>query len=141
MYSKKSWGGDKDPLITVLFPKSENDADVVSLLIFEYTDEPYIGVRKDGKEDTDSDSDDDEYAVVSSSSRPTPLALQILAADITGAVARGPKLHLQTRRHQSRPLQNRRGIHNQQEPQRYRISVHPYPSRPALQGAPNHLRD
>lgn len=47
MYSKKAWGGSKDPAITIKFPKSDNDADTVSLVIFEYEDEKDLGLYPD----------------------------------------------------------------------------------------------
>ncbi|KAF8249537.1 hypothetical protein K440DRAFT_598437 [Wilcoxina mikolae CBS 423.85] len=43
MYSKKAWGGNLDPSITVRFTPTESHNDIISLIIFEYTDEPYIG--------------------------------------------------------------------------------------------------
>lgn len=45
MWSKKSWGGDVDPFIQVLF-KSRPDAkteEIVSLLIFEWEDGEFLG--------------------------------------------------------------------------------------------------
>ena len=43
MYSKKAWGGNIDPQITLRFTPSTNAADVASVIIFEYEDEPYVG--------------------------------------------------------------------------------------------------
>ncbi|KAL7270901.1 Membrane protein ptm1 [Rhizina undulata] len=43
MYSKNTWGGNKDPAITVKFLPSENKDDVVSLVIFEFSDEEFLG--------------------------------------------------------------------------------------------------
>ncbi|ORY63535.1 lung seven transmembrane receptor domain-containing protein [Pseudomassariella vexata] len=48
MYSKNAWGGPVDPFIQVVFPNVtiQGDADpIVSLVIFEWKDEDYIGVR------------------------------------------------------------------------------------------------
>lgn len=42
MYSRSSWGGSVDPAITVVLKPADQDA-IVSLIIFEYTDEPYLG--------------------------------------------------------------------------------------------------
>ena len=46
MYSRKSWGGSVDPFILTKFFKvtPEDDSDpIVSLIIFEWEDEPFIG--------------------------------------------------------------------------------------------------
>lgn len=43
MYSKKAWGGNVDPEITVRFEPSTNAGDQVSLVIFEFEDEPFLG--------------------------------------------------------------------------------------------------
>jgi hypothetical protein len=44
MYSKKSWGGNVDPYIDVLFVKDEAaGAATVSLVIFEYRDKALLG--------------------------------------------------------------------------------------------------
>ncbi|KAL4930822.1 putative integral membrane protein (Ptm1) [Aspergillus undulatus] len=48
MYSRKAWGGNTDPLILTKFAKSTpaDDSDpLVSLVIFEWSDEPLIGRR------------------------------------------------------------------------------------------------
>ncbi|KAI0023249.1 lung seven transmembrane receptor-domain-containing protein [Xylariomycetidae sp. FL0641] len=51
MYSKSSWGGPVDPFILTVFPNktdSQGDEDpIVSLVIFEWRDEPLIGVYPD----------------------------------------------------------------------------------------------
>lgn len=50
MYSKNTWGGPVDPFILVDFPQSLNAAadteedPIVSLVIFEWKDEDFIGV-------------------------------------------------------------------------------------------------
>ena len=47
MYSRKAWGGDTDPFILTTFPKFEGEGDedpIVSLVIFEWRDEEYVGV-------------------------------------------------------------------------------------------------
>ena len=46
MYSRKSWGGAIDPFILTKFEKQSPDGDkdpVVSLVIFEWNDEGYVG--------------------------------------------------------------------------------------------------
>lgn len=48
MYSRKAWGGNTDPFILTKFAKLPTDGDfdpIVSLLIFEWSDEPLIGRR------------------------------------------------------------------------------------------------
>lgn len=53
MWSKKSWGGTINPFIEVTFKKQPDTAtdEIVSLLIFEWGDEEYIGMpRKDTNE-------------------------------------------------------------------------------------------
>ncbi|KAL5343071.1 lung seven transmembrane receptor-domain-containing protein [Aspergillus crustosus] len=48
MYSRKAWGGNTDPFILTKFAKSTTTEDsdpLVSLVIFEWTDEPLIGRR------------------------------------------------------------------------------------------------
>lgn len=48
MYSRKAWGGNTDPFILTKFAKLPTDGDfdpIVSLLIFEWNDEPLIGRR------------------------------------------------------------------------------------------------
>ncbi len=48
MYSQNSWGGPVDPFILVRFDKYQGPADpVVSLVIFEWKDEDFIGVFPD----------------------------------------------------------------------------------------------
>lgn len=50
MYSKAAWGGPVDPYISIVFPKPEvpDDQDpTVSIVIFEWKDEPLVGVQKD----------------------------------------------------------------------------------------------
>jgi hypothetical protein len=52
MYSKSSWGGPVDPFILVKFTdvgKDQGDDPVVSLLIFDWMDEDYIGVVPEGR--------------------------------------------------------------------------------------------
>lgn len=47
MYSKSAWGGDEDPFILTTFIKAdpESEADPqVSLVIFEWRDEDFVGV-------------------------------------------------------------------------------------------------
>jgi hypothetical protein len=47
MYSKKSWGGPVDPYIRVKFTdvgKDQGDDPIVSLLIFDWMDQDYIGI-------------------------------------------------------------------------------------------------
>jgi hypothetical protein len=57
MYSKSAWGGPTDPFILTVFPNVtiEGDADpIVSLIIFEWRDEQFIGVpRNDGTRQKD----------------------------------------------------------------------------------------
>jgi hypothetical protein len=44
MYGKSSWGGDVVPYIQAVFERYEGEADpIVSLIIFEWRDEDYIG--------------------------------------------------------------------------------------------------
>ncbi|KAK5137269.1 hypothetical protein LTR08_000239 [Meristemomyces frigidus] len=45
MYSRKSWGGNVDPFILTKFIKPDNVTDdpVVSLVVFEWRDKPFIG--------------------------------------------------------------------------------------------------
>ena len=43
MYNKAAWGGRIEPGITVRFTPSESHDDIVSLVIFEFEDEPYLG--------------------------------------------------------------------------------------------------
>ncbi|KAA8914869.1 lung seven transmembrane receptor-domain-containing protein [Sphaerosporella brunnea] len=43
MYSKSSWGGTVDPGITVRLTPTESHNDIVSLVIFEFEDEPFLG--------------------------------------------------------------------------------------------------
>lgn len=49
MYSRKSWGGDVDPFILVKFIKPddiiEEEDPIISLVIFEWTDRPFIGAE------------------------------------------------------------------------------------------------
>lgn len=49
MYSRSAWGGNTDPFILTKFAKSsvadENSDPRVSLVIFEWSDEPLIGRR------------------------------------------------------------------------------------------------
>lgn len=47
MYSRKSWGGSIDPFISVTFePRTEEDQDpIVSMVIFEWRDERFVGIR------------------------------------------------------------------------------------------------
>lgn len=50
MYSKTAWGGPVDPFIQIKFLREpvEGDADpVVSLVLFEWRDQNYIGVSND----------------------------------------------------------------------------------------------
>ena len=47
MYSKSAWGGPVDPFILVAFPNKAVDKDsdpIVSLVIFEWKDEPLVGI-------------------------------------------------------------------------------------------------
>lgn len=45
MYARKTWGGPVDPFILLKFDKYEGEADAtVSLVIFEWKDEKFIGV-------------------------------------------------------------------------------------------------
>ena len=51
MYSRKSWGGSVDPFILTKFMKDvkEEEGDpLVSMVIFEWQDEPLIGRYMDG---------------------------------------------------------------------------------------------
>lgn len=51
MYSKSSWGGPVDPFILVKFTdvgKDHGEDPIVSLIIFDWIDEDYIGVESDG---------------------------------------------------------------------------------------------
>ena len=47
MYSRKAWGGDTDPFVLTKFvkttPKGDEDP-VVSLVIYEWRDEDFVGV-------------------------------------------------------------------------------------------------
>lgn len=43
MYNKKAWGGNLDPAITVKFSPHHDDDHVVSLIIFEFRDEGFLG--------------------------------------------------------------------------------------------------
>ncbi|ERS96988.1 uncharacterized protein SPSK_02343 [Sporothrix schenckii 1099-18] len=48
MYSRSSWGGAVDPFILVKFDSYDGPVDpIVSLLIFEWRDEPFIGDQPD----------------------------------------------------------------------------------------------
>lgn len=48
MYSRNSWGGAVDPFILVKFDKYDGPVDpIISLLIFEWKDEPFIGTQPD----------------------------------------------------------------------------------------------
>ncbi|KAH8653518.1 lung seven transmembrane receptor-domain-containing protein [Xylariales sp. PMI_506] len=50
MYSKAAWGGPVDPYIQVVFPAQSIDGEtdpVVSLVIFEWKDEEYVGIQKE----------------------------------------------------------------------------------------------
>lgn len=49
MYSKNSWGGNREPKITVRLTPSANRGDIVSLAIFEYRDEDRLGIPTPGK--------------------------------------------------------------------------------------------
>ena len=42
MYTKKAWGGNVDPAITIKFTPHEEDHSI-SLIIFEWNDEEYLG--------------------------------------------------------------------------------------------------
>lgn len=42
MYSRKAWGGNVDPAITVKFAPHHDDH-TISLIIFEFKDDPLIG--------------------------------------------------------------------------------------------------
>jgi len=45
MYSKKSWGGSVEPAIQIVLEKrGKGDRDMVSLVVFEYLDEEFLGV-------------------------------------------------------------------------------------------------
>jgi hypothetical protein len=45
MYSRNSWGGPVDPFISVLFTNNtKSEAGIVSVVIFEWKDEPFIGI-------------------------------------------------------------------------------------------------
>ncbi|KAK6834250.1 hypothetical protein PG987_008944 [Apiospora arundinis] len=51
MYDKKAWGGPTDPFILTKFlgDPIEGDADpIVSLVVFEWKDEKFVGIPKDG---------------------------------------------------------------------------------------------
>lgn len=55
MYSRRSWGGDVEPFILTKFkkyvPADGTDEDpLVSLVIFEWKDEPLIGRYQDDQE-------------------------------------------------------------------------------------------
>ncbi|KAK0723086.1 lung seven transmembrane receptor-domain-containing protein [Lasiosphaeria miniovina] len=54
MYSRGSWGGPVEPFIEVLFPSElqtdQGEDPIVSLVIFEYKDQDYIGVSPPGAE-------------------------------------------------------------------------------------------
>ena len=53
MYSRKSWGGSVDPFILTKFLKDteEEEGDpLVSIVIFEWQDEPLIGGYKEGSD-------------------------------------------------------------------------------------------
>jgi hypothetical protein len=51
MYSRKSWGGNVDPYIDVKILKPtnlpDNEDPIVSLVIFEWADRPFIGKSSD----------------------------------------------------------------------------------------------
>lgn len=48
MYSKNSWGGPTDPYISLMFDKYGGSAHpIVSVLIFEWKDEKFIGIQRD----------------------------------------------------------------------------------------------
>ncbi|KAI0127426.1 lung seven transmembrane receptor-domain-containing protein [Xylariales sp. AK1849] len=58
MYSASDWGGPVDPFITTIFPNItvEGDSDpIVSLVIFEWKDEQYVGIQKDSNSPYDKD--------------------------------------------------------------------------------------
>jgi len=53
MYSRKSWGGSVDPFILTRFMKDESKDDgdpLVSIVIFEWQDEPLIGRYKNSSD-------------------------------------------------------------------------------------------
>ena len=62
MYNKKAWGGNVDPAITIKFTPHEEDHSI-SLIIFEWSDEDYLGRYPSG----------DSYVVCFS--RVTPLVV------------------------------------------------------------------
>lgn len=48
MYSKKAWGGPVDPFILIKFTdvgKEQNGDPIVSLVVFEWRDEDFVGIR------------------------------------------------------------------------------------------------
>jgi hypothetical protein len=48
MYSQSSWGGPVDPFILIRFDKYDGPQDpIVSLVVFEWKDEDYIGIEPD----------------------------------------------------------------------------------------------
>ena len=50
MYSRKSWGGSVDPFILTKFMKDDSQGEsdpLVSMVVFEWQDEPLIGRYKD----------------------------------------------------------------------------------------------
>lgn len=62
MYSRKSWGGSKEPFILAKFTKTVSRKDeedpLLSLVIFEWEDVELIGKLPDGEEE-----DEDGYPV------------------------------------------------------------------------------
>lgn len=47
MYSRKAWGGDTDPFVLTEFVKTTLSGDedpLVSLVVFEWRDEDFVGV-------------------------------------------------------------------------------------------------
>ncbi|KAF8450028.1 integral membrane protein [Kalaharituber pfeilii] len=57
MWNKKAWGGSIDPFINVKFkPKPDADNEIVSLLIFEWEDEVYLGRPTKGLDGKDPET-------------------------------------------------------------------------------------
>lgn len=66
MYSRKAWGGDTDPFLLAKFVKEsppDNEDPLVSVVVFEWRDEDYVGVwpTADAAEVVDSSSSAGSY--------------------------------------------------------------------------------
>ncbi|KAI5357663.1 hypothetical protein Slin15195_G035400 [Septoria linicola] len=88
MYSRKTWGGNVDPYILVKFVHPDNIPEgqdpIVSLVIFEWRDRPYIG-KPDPKDATVDDYLCDEAARDAGLCEEADLGQFILAANATEA--------------------------------------------------------